>query len=75
MLRRLFWNRLFLEANLIKKHWPKYNIREKDDRSFRLYRYRQSGLSQANYRQGQRAEKFSQRFLAHFRALQKFANR
>ena len=23
-----------LEANLIKKHWPKYNIREKDDRSF-----------------------------------------
>src|SRR3989344_3983192 len=22
------------EANLIKKHWPKYNIREKDDRSF-----------------------------------------
>src|SRR3989338_2789341 len=23
-----------LEANLIKKHWPKYNIRGKDDRSF-----------------------------------------
>src|SRR3989338_4120273 len=23
-----------LESNLIKKHWPKYNIREKDDRSF-----------------------------------------
>lgn len=23
-----------LEANLIKKHWPKYNVREKDDRSF-----------------------------------------
>src|SRR3989338_5094113 len=23
-----------LEANLIKKYWPKYNIREKDDRSF-----------------------------------------
>src|SRR3989338_551081 len=23
-----------LEANLIKKHWTKYNIREKDDRSF-----------------------------------------
>lgn len=25
---------VILEANLIKKHWPKYNIREKDDRSF-----------------------------------------
>lgn len=23
-----------LEANLIKKYWPKYNVREKDDRSF-----------------------------------------
>ena len=23
-----------IEANLIKKHWPKYNVREKDDRSF-----------------------------------------
>jgi excinuclease ABC subunit C len=23
-----------LEANLIKKHWPKYNVREKDNRSF-----------------------------------------
>ena len=25
---------IILEANLIKKHWPKYNIREKDSRSF-----------------------------------------
>lgn len=25
---------VILEANLIKKYWPKYNIREKDDRSF-----------------------------------------
>lgn len=25
---------VILEANLIKKHWPKYNVREKDDRSF-----------------------------------------
>lgn len=25
---------VILEANLIKKHWPKYNIREKDHRSF-----------------------------------------
>lgn len=25
---------IILEANLIKKHWPKYNIKEKDDRSF-----------------------------------------
>jgi excinuclease ABC subunit C len=25
---------VILEANLIKKHWPKYNIREKDNRSF-----------------------------------------
>lgn len=25
---------IFLEANLIKKHWPKYNIRDKDNRSF-----------------------------------------
>lgn len=25
---------VILEANLIKKHWPKYNIRERDDRSF-----------------------------------------
>lgn len=25
---------IILEANLIKKYWPKYNIREKDDRSF-----------------------------------------
>ncbi|MEK9184038.1 MAG: GIY-YIG nuclease family protein [Patescibacteria group bacterium] len=23
-----------LEANLIKKHWPKYNVKDKDDRSF-----------------------------------------
>ena len=23
-----------LEANLIKKHWPKYNVRDKDNRSF-----------------------------------------
>ncbi|MDA2935885.1 GIY-YIG nuclease family protein [Patescibacteria group bacterium AH-259-L05] len=25
---------IILEANLIKKHWPKYNIRERDNRSF-----------------------------------------
>lgn len=25
---------VILEANLIKKYWPKYNIRERDDRSF-----------------------------------------
>lgn len=25
---------IILEANLIKKHWPKYNIRERDSRSF-----------------------------------------
>lgn len=25
---------VILEANLIKKYWPKYNIREKDDKSF-----------------------------------------
>ena len=25
---------IVLEANLIKKHWPKYNIRDRDDRSF-----------------------------------------
>lgn len=25
---------LFLEANLIKKHWPKYNIKQRDYRSF-----------------------------------------
>jgi len=25
---------IILEANLIKKHWPKYNIKDKDDRSF-----------------------------------------
>lgn len=25
---------IILEANLIKKYWPKYNIREKDNRSF-----------------------------------------
>ena len=23
-----------LENNLIKKHWPKYNIKEKDNKSF-----------------------------------------
>ena len=27
-------NAVILEANLIKKYWPKYNIRERDDRSF-----------------------------------------
>jgi len=25
---------IFLEANLIKKHWPKYNVKERDNRSF-----------------------------------------
>ena len=25
---------IILEANLIKKHWPKYNVKDKDDRSF-----------------------------------------
>ena len=25
---------IILEANLIKKHWPKYNVKERDDRSF-----------------------------------------
>lgn len=25
---------VILEANLIKKHWPKYNVKDKDDRSF-----------------------------------------
>lgn len=25
---------VILEANLIKKYWPKYNVKEKDDRSF-----------------------------------------
>ena len=25
---------IILEANLIKKYWPKYNIEEKDDKSF-----------------------------------------
>ncbi|MEK7072042.1 MAG: GIY-YIG nuclease family protein, partial [Patescibacteria group bacterium] len=25
---------IILEANLIKKHWPKYNVKDKDHRSF-----------------------------------------
>ncbi|MEK7168018.1 MAG: GIY-YIG nuclease family protein, partial [Patescibacteria group bacterium] len=25
---------VILEANLIKKYWPKYNVKDKDDRSF-----------------------------------------
>jgi excinuclease ABC subunit C len=25
---------IILEANLIKKYWPKYNVKDKDDRSF-----------------------------------------
>ena len=25
---------VILEANLIKKHWPKYNVKERDNRSF-----------------------------------------
>ncbi|MEI7451900.1 MAG: GIY-YIG nuclease family protein [Candidatus Falkowbacteria bacterium] len=25
---------IILEANLIKKHWPKYNVKDRDDRSF-----------------------------------------
>jgi len=25
---------IFLEANLIKRHWPKYNVKERDNRSF-----------------------------------------
>jgi len=25
---------IILEANLIKKHWPKYNVKDKDNRSF-----------------------------------------
>ena len=25
---------IILEANMIKKHWPKYNVRDRDDRSF-----------------------------------------
>ncbi|MCL5004625.1 MAG: GIY-YIG nuclease family protein, partial [Patescibacteria group bacterium] len=25
---------IVLEANLIKKYWPKYNVKDKDDRSF-----------------------------------------
>lgn len=29
-----FLEAIILEANLIKKYWPKYNIRERDDRSF-----------------------------------------
>lgn len=29
-----FLESVILEANLIKKYWPKYNIRERDDRSF-----------------------------------------
>ena len=42
-----------LEANLIKKYWPKYNIREKRRPVFCLCRYRQRGLSQTDYRQRQ----------------------
>ena len=52
---------IILEANLIKKHWPKYNIRDKDNRSF-VY----LGIN--------RKDKYPKPFIIRGRDLEKFSN-
>ncbi len=51
---------IILEANLIKKYWPKYNIRDKDDRSF-VY----LGIN--------RKDKYPKPFIIRGRDLEKFS--
>ena len=50
---------IILEANLIKKYWPKYNVKDKDDRSFIYVVIPKSEYSQPFIIRGKELEKFS----------------
>jgi len=49
---------ILLEANLIKKHWPKYNIKDKDDRSFSYVVFAKSDYPKPIIVRGRELKKF-----------------
>lgn len=51
---------VILEANLIKKHWPKYNIKDKDDRSFIYVVFAESDYPKPAVVRGHELKKFPQ---------------
>lgn len=50
---------IILEANLIKKYWPKYNIKDKDDRSFIYIIIPKTDYPQPFIIRGKQLQKFS----------------
>ena len=51
---------VILEANLIKKFWPKYNVRDRDDRSFVYIVIAKKGLAYPLLVRGHELKKFPQ---------------
>lgn len=51
---------ILLEASLIKKYWPKYNIKDKDDRSFSYVVFASGVYSKPIIVRGRELEKFPQ---------------
>src|SRR3989344_8632945 len=50
---------IILEANLIKKYWPKYNIKDRDDRSFIYIVISKTDYSQPYIVRGKQLQKIS----------------
>src|SRR3989339_1970841 len=49
---------IILEANLIKKHWPKYNVKDKDNRSFVFIVFPKEDFPRPIVVRGRELEKF-----------------
>jgi len=49
---------ILLEARLIKKHWPKYNVKDKDDRSFSYVVFAKGDYPKPIIVRGRELEKF-----------------
>lgn len=65
---------IILEANLIKKHWPKYNVKDKDNRSFLYIVIPKTGMH-ARRRKDDKADAadFPKPFIVRHRELEKFS--
>ncbi len=64
---------ILLEANLIKKHWPKYNIKDKDDRSFIYVVFPPGDFSKPAIVRGRELKKFPGRSVKIFGPFQNVA--
>jgi excinuclease ABC subunit C len=63
---------IILEANLIKKHWPKYNVKDKDNRSF-LYVVIPKARVDSGLRRNDNTTDYPKPLVVRHRELEKFS--